>query len=46
MACVILSDNPSMWSGLGGVLSIGSGSGGNKSASTVAAHPLGVEYFL
>ena len=26
-----------MWSGSGGVLSTGSGSGGNKSASTVAA---------
>ena len=39
MACVILNDNPSMWSGSGGVLSTGSGSGGSKSASTVAAHP-------
>ena len=35
-----------MWSSSGGVLSTGSGSGGNKSASTVAVHPTGVEYFL
>ena len=46
MACVILRDNPSMWSGSGGALSTGSGSGGNKSASTVAEHPPGVEYVL
>ena len=46
MAYVILRDNPSMWSGLGGVLSTSSESGGNKSASTVAVHPTGVEYFL
>ena len=35
-----------MWSGSGGALSSGSGSGGNKSASTVAVCPPGVEYFL
>ena len=35
-----------MWSGSGGVLSTGSGSGGNKSASTAAACPIVVEYFL
>ena len=41
MACVILSNNPSMWSGSGGALFTGSGSGRNKSASTVAVHPPG-----
>ena len=35
-----------MWSGSGGVFSTGSGSGGNKSVSTVAACPTGVGYFL
>ena len=35
-----------MWSGLGGAFSTGSGSGGNKSVSTVAVHPTGVGQFL
>ena len=35
-----------MWSGSGGALSTSSGSGGNKSASTVATHPPGVGILL